>query len=174
MRRPLDPVPEPCFAMISRTFLFLAPLALLANHAGCTREEQQPAPAVAPAPAAPAPQPAPAATAAEVVVTFFTEAVPCKVTAKVEGLCRQAVEAAFATELKSGALVYRVLSTESPENEHYLDEYDIGSKALVVARQENGKDAEFVPCHDIWIMIEEPKELADYVQKPIRDYLAKR
>ncbi|MCA8974845.1 MAG: hypothetical protein KDC98_08985 [Planctomycetes bacterium] len=113
---------------------------------------------------------------ARVVVTFFGEADPCQTTTKVEKMCRQAVESGFATELASGALVYRVLCNTLPENDHFIDDYEIGEKALVVARQQDGKEIEFVPCHDIWLTYEDPADLAAFntgVQQPIREFLRK-
>ena len=140
-------------------------VAFLAGLTSCTSDDNS---------ARPVDPTADAIAKAQVVVTFFREEEPCDTTKRVEQMCRNAVAAGFGSELNSGEVVYRVICAMLPENDHYLDDYEIGEKALIVARQENGKECEFVACHDIWILFEEEtSEFDAYVQQQIRDYLAK-
>jgi len=118
------------------------------------------------------PDPA-AVAAARVVVTYFTTDVRCDSCRTIEQLSRRAVAEGFPDELRSGALVFRVVNTDREENAHYIDEYEIGNKVVVVSRQLDGEQIEWLRCQDVWLHFGEPEVFLPYLQQPIRDYLAK-
>ncbi len=113
-----------------------------------------------------------AATAkADVVVTYFTTDVRCESCQTIEALSRSAVEEGFPTEVASGAVLFRVINTDRAENEHYIDEYEITNKTVIVSQQEKGAETGWTDRQDVWVLLDEPAAFADYVREPIAQYL---
>ena len=115
----------------------------------------------------------PDATAAAVVVTYFTTDVRCESCRKIEALSRQAIEEGFPHELASGAVVFRVLNTDRPENQHYVDDYEIANKTVIVSHQVDGRETEWANRQDVWLLLDEPAEFRSYVREPVQRYLGK-
>lgn len=111
--------------------------------------------------------------AASVVVTYFTTDVRCVSCRTIEQLSRQAVEEGFPKEFASGEVVFRVLNTDSPENRHFVDDYEIASKTVIVSHQEDGKETEWTDRQDVWLLFDEPDEFFAYVREPVTRYLGK-
>ncbi len=119
------------------------------------------------------PSPSPAATAAAVVVTYFTTDVRCESCRKIEALSRQAIEEGFPQELASGAVVFRVLNTDRQENKHFVVDYEIANKTVIVSHQVDGRETEWVNRQDVWLLLDEPDEFLSYVREPVKRYLGK-
>ncbi len=114
----------------------------------------------------------PSTAGATVVVTYFTTDVRCDSCRTIEKLSRQAVEEGFPTEVASGAVVFRVLNTDRPENQHFVDDYQITNKTVIVSHHESGRETEWTSRQDVWFLFDEPEEFLDYVREPVKRYLA--
>ena len=119
------------------------------------------------------PSTSPAATAAAVVVTYFTTDVRCDSCRKIEALSRQAIEEGFPQEVAKGAVVFRVLNTDRQENKHFVDDYEIANKTVIVSHQVDGRETEWVNRQDVWLLLDEPDEFLSYVREPVKRYLGK-
>jgi hypothetical protein len=111
------------------------------------------------------------ATRADVVVTYFTTDVRCKSCRTIEALSRQAIEEGFPEELARGEVVYRVVNTDLPENEHFIDDYQITNKTVIVSHQVDGEETEWTGRQDVWLLLDEPEEFLTYVREPVLRYL---
>ena len=112
-------------------------------------------------------------TKASVVVTYFTTDVRCDSCRKIEELSRQAVEEGFAEEVARGQVAFRVLNTDRPENQHYVDAYELTNKTVVVSHRAGGREAEWTDRQDVWLLLDDPAEFLSYVREPVKRYLAK-
>jgi hypothetical protein len=123
-------------------------------------------------------EPSPAGAAidvakANVVVTYFTTDVRCESCRTIERLSRQAIDEGFPDEVARGDVVYRVLNTDRPENRHFVDDYEIANKTVIVSHQVAGKETEWQNRQDVWLMLDEPTEFFAYVREPVKKYLGK-
>ena len=66
-----------------------------------------------------------------------------------------------------------MLNTDRAANEHFLDDYEIANKTVIVSHQENGKETEWQNRQDVWLLLEQPNEFLAYVREPVRRYLDK-
>ncbi|MCA8944399.1 MAG: hypothetical protein KDB80_17685 [Planctomycetes bacterium] len=110
-------------------------------------------------------------SAAQVVVTYFTTDVRCDSCRTIERLSRQAIEEGFPEQVASGLVAFRVLNTDRPENEHFLDDYEIANKTVIVSHQVAGAETEWTDRQDVWLLLDEPDEFLAYVREPVRQYL---
>jgi len=133
-------------------------------------------PAAAPSAAeSPTPGPVPAvdvATAAEVLVTYFTTNVRCVSCRTIEALAQRAVAEGFVEDVAAGKVAFRVVNTDLPEHQHFVDHYKITNKIVIVSHQRDGREVEWTPRQDVWVHFHEPETFFAYVREPIRAYLA--
>jgi hypothetical protein len=112
--------------------------------------------------------------AADVVVTYFTTNVRCVSCRTIEELTRRAVAEGFASELAAGRVVFRVVNTDLPEHQHFLEQYSITNKIVIVSHQREGNEVEWSPRQDVWTLFHDPEAFLAYVREPIAGYLAAR
>ncbi len=143
-------------------------------HASAVEENSSVPPAAAEAPAAPAAVAGDSLRAElQVVVYYFHRTVRCDNCLKFEEYSRRAVEEAFANELETGHIVWRVINIDDPENERTIREYDIFESAVVVVRLEDGEVSDWKKLGEVWGLVAYPDLFMQYVKDEVRGYLAR-
>ncbi|MFK5927128.1 MAG: nitrophenyl compound nitroreductase subunit ArsF family protein [Desulfuromusa sp.] len=106
-----------------------------------------------------------------VIVHYFHSDIRCKTCLAFEDWSKTAVER-FPKELKNGTLKWQVINFDEPVNMHYIKDYDLAEKSLVLIREENGKVVKWKNVEEFWDFDEDQKkEFVDLVQALISDYL---
>ena len=107
----------------------------------------------------------------QVVMTYFISGTRCVSCRKIEALTRETAEKDFATELAAKQLVFRVVDTGEPANIHYVNDYQLTSKAVVLSHRVDGKETEWADMDKVWELLGEPEAFRAYLAGPIRKYL---
>lgn len=108
----------------------------------------------------------------QVVVTYFLGDVRCATCKKLEAYSREAVEKTFAAEVAAGRLAFRTVNTDRPENTHFLTDYSLVTKALVVTEEADGKVLRWTNLDRIWTLVRGDRQAyTDYVIAGVRAYL---
>ncbi len=135
--------------------------------------------AMAAAIACPAPDAAAQQTAApqsgahKVIAYYFHTNARCSTCMKIEAYSKEAIEQGFAGELKSGKLEMRIINYEKPENRHFMQDYKLVSKSLVLVNTVNGKQTEWTNLKMVWQLTKRKDAFLNYVRREVRSYLAK-
>ena len=109
--------------------------------------------------------------ATKLVVYFFSEGKECTTCEQIPLYTRAALECNFADELKSGAVVWCAIDVDEPRNAHYIDEYQIFAKTIVLARIADGKQTRFKNLVKIWDYVNDKSAFVDFITKEIRTEL---
>ena len=121
-----------------------------------------------------APQnPAPAHAQHKVIAYYFHTNTRCSTCMKIEQYSREAIEQGFADELKNGTLEMKIVNYENPENRHFMQDYKLVSKSLVLVNLVNGKQTEWTNLRLVWQLTGRKDAFLNYVRKEVRGYLAK-
>jgi len=107
------------------------------------------------------------------VVTYFTTNARCPSCRKLEDLTRLTVEGRFPEQLASGGIVFRTINTDEAENLHFVEDYQLVSKTVVVSRRKGGEEIEWANLQDIWLKLTSPDELDAYVRSAIQEMLGR-
>jgi len=163
-----------------------------ANPGGQTTLAQEPVSTVSPteksvatqipqaSPKTPEAVPAPSAARAKtqpkmpdrtVVAYYFHGDFRCQTCRKIEALSREAVESGFPEDLKAGRLEWRVINVEESGNEHFIQDYQLFSKALVLVAKEDSKQTRWKNLQKVWTLVGDKEPFIQYVQDEIRAYL---
>lgn len=107
----------------------------------------------------------------QVVVTYFHTTARCPTCHRLEEYSRDTVESAFARELNQGRIVFNVINIEEKENRHYIQDYKLYTKSLVVSERKDGKEVRWKNLPDIWKLVRDREQYEQYVRREIEDYL---
>ncbi len=106
--------------------------------------------------------------ATQLVVYYFSEGKECTTCEQIPLLARTALEAHFAKELESGAIVWSAIDVDDARNAHYIDEYGIYTKSIVLSRIEDGKQIRWKNLDRVWDLVYDKPAFIEYVQQEVR------
>ncbi len=121
--------------------------------------------------AAPAGTAARPAVAHRVVVTYFHGDVRCPTCRKLEEYSREAVEQGFAKEIAAGHVVFQAVNVDRPENKHFVADFKLVTKSLVVADERDGMSGRWINLEKIWDLVGNHDAYMTYVRDAVRGLL---
>jgi hypothetical protein len=107
----------------------------------------------------------------KIVVTYFLTTTRCFSCYKIETLSESAVQNTFVGPLKEGRLEWRTINTDEPKNGHYLKDYKLFTKSVIVSELVDGKEARWKNCDKVWDLLDDPKAFESYLVKEVKAYL---
>ena len=107
----------------------------------------------------------------QVVVTYFHTTFRCPTCHRLEEYAHETVETAFARELEQGKVAFRVINVDDPENQHFIKDYKLYTKSLIVSEWKEGKEVRWKNLSDIWKLVRNREQYEQYVRSEIEDYL---
>jgi hypothetical protein len=149
--------------------LTLAALASLAALPAAARRPNAPR-AAKPA----APRPAAADTAVQarhLTVYYFHGNARCVSCRRIEAYSHEAIRTAFAKELGSGRLAWRVVNVEEKGNEHFVKDYALYTKSVVLVDETAGRQVRWMNLEKVWQLLQDKPGFLRYVQEGVRAYL---
>jgi hypothetical protein len=108
---------------------------------------------------------------AHVVAYYFHGTFRCPTCQKLERYSREAIESNFNEALASGKLAFTVVNVEINGNEHYMSDYQLYTKSLVLSLTKNGKEVAFKNLDKIWEYVGGKQRFEDYVRNEVAAFL---
>ncbi len=153
---------------ISRAVLLLAAFALTSNlffdaalAMGKAPQQDMPAPTDV----------APTAQGDQVVAYYFHGAFRCPTCNKMEQYSREAIERDFKDELASGKLAFKAVNVESKGNEHFVNQYQLYTKTLLLSSVKDGKEVCSRNLDKIWEYVGNKNRYENYVRDEVAAFL---
>jgi hypothetical protein len=109
----------------------------------------------------------------KVIAYYFHTNTRCSTCMKIEAYSHEAIEKGFPEELKNGTLEMRVINYEQPENRHFMQDYKLVSKSLVLVNVVDGKQTEWRNLKLVWQLTGRKDAFLNYVRQEVRGFLAK-
>lgn len=149
-------------------------------------------PAVAPEPAAaptvkPAPRPVAARPAAPesvvqadlarvappatIFVTYFHTTARCTSCLKIEDLTNATMTTRFAAPIADKRIVWRSVNLDEPENNHFVKDYGLFTKSVVVTEVKEGREVRWKNLDKVWKLLGDPESFQAYVEKEVQGFL---
>ena len=107
----------------------------------------------------------------KVIAYYFHTTFRCSSCKKIEAYSREAIEGGFSKELKDGTLEWRVINVEQSGNRHFVDDYRLFTKSLVLVRLNEGKQKDWKNLMKVWELLGNKEAFVRYVQDELRSYL---
>lgn len=108
---------------------------------------------------------------AKIIAYYFHGNVRCLTCHKMEQYTKEAIEDNFKDELASGLLVVKTVNVEEKGNEHFVNDYQLYTKTLIISRLENSKEIEYKNLTKVWEYVRDKNKFFNYVTTEINNYL---
>ena len=103
-------------------------------------------------------------TLSEVVVYYFHGNMRCVSCNTIERLLISSLQAEFPQELDNGILTIRIVNVEDRENEHFVTDFDLATRTVVV---QNMEIADWRKLDRVWELTSDSSAFYDYVTSEI-------
>lgn len=106
-----------------------------------------------------------------VTAYYFHTTYRCTSCRKIEAYSLEAIEKGFPQELKDGRLVWRVVNVEEQGNEHFVKDYQLYTKSLVLVEENDSTQVRWENLAKVWELLGDKDGFVRYVQDNTRAYL---
>lgn len=110
----------------------------------------------------------------KIVVYYFHGTYRCPSCTMIEQYTEQAVLEGFSPELKRGLVEFKSINAETPENRHFIKDYQLYTKSVIVSEVINGREQRWKNLQKVWQLFYNKKAFTDYVQQEIYAYLKEK
>jgi len=107
----------------------------------------------------------------KVVAYYFYTTFRCPTCRKIEAFSDEALKQGFSDALRNGTLEWHPVNVQLPENRHFINDYQLFTKSLVIVRFKDGKQVERKNLAKVWELTGNKQAFLKYVQDEVRAYL---
>lgn len=100
-------------------------------------------------------------------VYYFHGGMRCSNCIKFEKYTDETMRTTFADAIKEGKVAWNVVDWDKPENKHFIQDYQLMTKAVVVVKMKNGKPADFKNLTDIWQLVGNKDGFQKYIAQEV-------
>lgn len=112
-----------------------------------------------------------ATTGREVIAYYFHGNWRCATCRKIEAYTAEAIKTGFPKALADGRLAWRIINIDEPGNEHFVEEFEIATRTVVLAEVVNGQRKRWTNLQRVWDLIGDKNAFVTYIQDETRAYL---
>ena len=109
----------------------------------------------------------------KVRVYYFYTSVRCPTCRQIEALTEEALKSAFADALAAGRVEWLPTNVQLPQNRHFVRDFELFTKSVVIVRIRNGEQAEWKNLEKVWELVQDKKTFSRYIEGEIRAYMKK-
>lgn len=142
------------------TVVFTVAFGLLAPRVSATDEDPQPGTAAGSA-----------ETAGQVVAYYFHGNSRCATCRAIEQYSHEAITTGFQDDLANGRIEWRVVNTDEQENAHFIDDFQLVTKSLVLAEVRGEEVVRWKNLDKVWRLVRDQEGFAAYVQEETSAFL---
>ena len=110
-------------------------------------------------------------TSDKIMAYYFHGSFRCPTCTNMEKYSREAMENNLKDKLASGKLEFVSVDVEKPGNEHYVKDYQLYTKTLILSHVLDGKEIKSKNLDKIWEYARDKKKFIDYVAGETRRFV---
>ena len=107
----------------------------------------------------------------KVIVYYFHGSFRCPTCHKLEEYSKDAINTGFKGKIENGSLEFKAVNVEEKGNEHFVDQYKLYTKSLVLSKVKDSEEVESKNLDKIWEYVGNKKKFYDYVVSETKDFL---
>lgn len=105
------------------------------------------------------------------IAYYFHGTMRCPTCHKLEQYSKETIETNFKDALASGKLEFKVVNVEDKGNEHFVNDYQLYTKSLVLSLVKDGKEIKWKNLDKIWEYVGDKQRFLDYAKSGVADFL---
>ena len=114
---------------------------------------------------------APAVSPSHFVAYYFHGNVRCATCRKLEALSEESIRGGFPEAIASGRLEWRLINTDEPENKHFVQDFQLVTKSLVLVEEHDGEVVRSENLRLVWQLVNDHDGFVKYVRDATRTFL---
>lgn len=107
----------------------------------------------------------------KVIAYYFHGTFRCGTCRTIEQYSHNAIQTYFANELGNGRLEFRPVNVEEPENKHFIQDYQLVTRSLVLSLVSDGKEMKWKNLPDVWKLVRDKDNFFQYVKDEVENFL---
>lgn len=107
----------------------------------------------------------------KVIAYYFYTNYRCQSCYTIEKYTKESIEENFEDELTSGELVFKPVNTEEKENEHFLGDYQLHTKSVVLSLVKDGEEIKFKNLKKVWELLRNKDGFYKYIKEETEGFL---
>lgn len=123
--------------------------------------------------AAAAANPAAASQTGQYTAYYFHGNYRCQSCTRIEEWSHEAITSGFAEQLKNGTLQWRVVNMEESEYVHFVKDFNLFTKSLVIVENSGGKPVRWENLQKVWHYLQDQESFSKYVNSSLSAFMEK-
>jgi len=107
----------------------------------------------------------------KVIAYYFHGTFRCSTCRTIEEYSHDAIQTYFAKELGNRRLEFRPVNVEEPENKHFIQDYQLVTRSLVLSLVSDGKEKKWKNLPDVWTLVKDKDKFFQYVKNEVEGLL---
>lgn len=107
----------------------------------------------------------------KIIVYYFHGNMRCKSCKTIENYTKEAVKTKYQDEIKKGLVEIRTVNVEKSGNSHFIKDYQLVSRSVVVSKFEMGEEKEWKRLDKVWSLLKNESKFFEYIQTNIESLL---
>ncbi len=108
---------------------------------------------------------------AEYIVYYFFMGKRCSTCLRIEEWSAMAVKDDLREHVEAGRLKWQALDIDEPENKHFVKDFQLYTKSVIVTEYKDGKLVRWMNLPDIWKLAHDQNQFIDYVAGKTRKFM---
>jgi len=105
------------------------------------------------------------------IVYYFHGTYRCFSCTKIEKWSYKAIKNSFPKALKQGRLLWKLVNIDKPENRHFVKEYGLFTKSLIITEVKGKKQTKWKNLDKVWQLLRDQEKFSVYVTQEVKKYL---
>ncbi|MGM0643451.1 MAG: nitrophenyl compound nitroreductase subunit ArsF family protein [Thermodesulfobacteriota bacterium] len=107
----------------------------------------------------------------EYVAYYFYTSKRCGPCTRIEKWSRDAIKQNFKDEIDAGKLQWRAINVEKPDNKHFIQDFKLYTKSVIIAEYRNGEAVRWENLEKVWNLYQDKEKYFDYVAGQTRTFM---
>jgi hypothetical protein len=107
----------------------------------------------------------------KVIAYYFHVTVRCITCRTIESYSKEAIDRGFPEQLKKGVIEWRPVNVQLLENRHFIQDYRLFTRSLVLVKVKDGKQVEWRNLEKVWDLVGNKEAFLRYVRANVTNYL---
>ncbi|HPN93356.1 MAG TPA: nitrophenyl compound nitroreductase subunit ArsF family protein [bacterium] len=107
----------------------------------------------------------------KIIVYYFKTTNGCASCTYIENYTGEALRTGFKKQIDDGTIDWNVVNLDNPENKHYIQDYQLSFKSVIVAEFEDGKQTRWKNLEMVWRLYKNKPAFLTFVQDEVKAYL---
>lgn len=106
-----------------------------------------------------------------VVAFYFHGNARCYTCKMIEAYTKEAIDTGFSDALQNKSLSMRTVNVEEVWNEHYIQDFQLSNRSVVLVRYEGGKQISWKRLDQVWSFVQDKSAFIQFMQQEVRSLL---